>query len=277
VTVVSDTQPAADLPLLLEGSETAYGYRLSGAPWGSRPNGVYVRPDSPLPLGSQLQVTLADGRLAVLTVVGNFAIRSDQLTLSLRQGLLLPAAASLRLAPADTVQFYAQAPAGQLAALSAAVGRALPQATVINLVAYQGRFTATFHNLFLLAVVMAGLALLAGALLVANSVTLAMLDRRYELGVLKALGYTRAQVLATLALEYVWLAVIATGAGLGGVQVCVWLLGWANPMAAVLVRLDPPAALVIGLAGVGLTLLAVLASAWGPTGAPPARVLFERE
>jgi len=276
VSPVSATAEAS-LPLLLEGSETAYGYRLAGAPWGSRPDGVYVAAGSQLPLGSPLRVTFADGHTQVLVVVGEYASHTDQLTLSLRQGLLLPAAQSLRLAPADTVQFYAQAPEGRLAALSAAVGRALPQATVINLVAYLGRYTLVYHNLFVLAVVMAGLALLAGALLVANSVTLAMLDRRYELGVLKALGYTRAQVLVTLALEYVWMAAIATGAGLLVVQCFLWLLGAANPVAAALLRLDPPMALVIGVVGVGLALLAVLASAWGPTGASPARVLFDRE
>jgi putative ABC transport system permease protein len=265
------------LPALLEGSETAYGYQLSGAPWGSQPEGVYVPAFSGLAPGSRLRVTLADGRARELTVVGQFAEDRDQVTLNLRRGLLLPAAASLRLAPADSVQFYAAAPAGQLAAASAALGRALPQATVINLVAYLARFTLAYHNLFLLAVVMAGLALLAGVLLVANSVTLSMLDRRYEIGVLKAIGYTRAQVQVTLALEYILMAAIASGAGLLVVQIFLWVLGRANSVAAGILRLDPLTALAIGAVGVGLALLAVLASTWGPTGAAPAQVLYDRD
>jgi putative ABC transport system permease protein len=262
--------------VLLEGSEAAYGYKLSGAPWGSRPDGVYVDNVTQMPLGSQLRVTLADGRSHLLIVVGQYATNADEFTIPTRYGLLLPAAASLSLAPADTVQFYAQAPAGQLPAASAALGRALPQATVINLVAYLARFTAVYHNLFILALAMAGLALMAGVLLVANSVTLSMLDRRYEIGVLKAIGYTRAQVQATLALEYVWMAVIATAAGLLVVQCFLWLLGRTNNLAAKLLWLDPATALFIAGVGVGLALLAVLASTWGPTGASPALVLYDR-
>ena len=265
------------LPALLEGSESAYGYRLSGAAWGSQPDGVYVPAFSGLAPGSRLQVTLADGGTRALTVVGQFAEDRDQVTLTLRRGLLLPAAASRRLTRPDSVQFYARAPAAQLGAASAALGRALPQATVINLAAYLARFTVVYHNLFLLAVVMAGLALLAGVLLVANSVTLSMLDRRYEIGVLKAMGYTRAQVQVTLALEYILMAAIASGAGLVVVQICLWLITAANHAAAGLLRLDPLTAVVIGAVGVGLALLAVLAGTWGPTGASPAQVLYDRD
>ena len=277
VAPLSGTADDAGQPNLLEGSEDAYGYLLSGAPWGSRPDGVYVPAFSGPEPGSQLRVTFADGHTRVLTVVGQYADNRDRVTLSLRRGVLLPAGLSLSLAQADTVQFYVEAPAGQLAALSAGLGRALPQATTLNLVAYLARSTLAYHNLFLLAMVMSGLALLAGGLLVANSVTLSMLDRRYEIGVLKAMGYTRAQVQLTLALEYVLMAGIASGAGLLVVQVVLWVLGRANSVAASILNLDPLTALVIGALGVGLTLLAVLAGTWGPTGASPAQVLYDRD
>jgi hypothetical protein len=58
---------------------------------------------------------------------------------------------------------------------------------VVNLVAHAARFALAYRNLFNLAVSMAGLALLAGVLLMANSVSLAVLDRRYDIGVLKAI------------------------------------------------------------------------------------------
>jgi ABC-type antimicrobial peptide transport system permease subunit len=47
----------------------------------------------------------------------------------------------------------------------------------------------------------AGLALLAGAIIIANAVSLAMLERRREIGILKALGYTSRTVLGQVLLE----------------------------------------------------------------------------
>lgn len=104
-----------------------------------------------------------------------------------------------------------------------------------------------------------------------------MLDRRYEIGVLKAIGYTRGHLLATLAVEYGLVAVIATGAALAGVRVMLWGLGQANNLAARLLVLAPGTAALIALTGVGLILLTVLAMTWGPTRVSPAIVLNDRE
>ena len=112
------------------------------------------------------------------------------------------------------------------------MGRQLPTATVINLVAYAARFTSQYHNLFIFAISMAGLALLAGALLMANSVSLAMLDRRYEIGVLKAMGYARRHILLTLVVEYAMIALLACAAGLVLVRAFLWLLGMRNVLTA---------------------------------------------
>ena len=98
---------------------------------------------------------------------------------------------------------------------------------------------AAYRNLFILALAMSGLALLAGALLVANTVSLAMLDRRFEIGVLKAIGYTRAHLLAALSVEYGLVAAIATGAALVGVRLMLWVLGRANPLSARILVLTP--------------------------------------
>lgn len=66
----------------------------------------------------------------------------------------------------------------------------MPESSVINLVAYATRFIQIYRNLFVLAMAMAGLALLAGILLVANSVSQAMFDRQHEIGVLETVGYS---------------------------------------------------------------------------------------
>jgi len=124
---------------------------------------------------------------------------------------------------------------------------------------------------------MAGLALLAGVLLMANSVSLAVLDRRYDIGVLKAIGYSRAHVLLTLVLEYILIALVAAGAGLILVRGFLWLLSMQNQLAGNLMVLTPGAAAAVTLVTLGLTLLAVLASTWKPTQVSPVMVLNDRE
>ena len=47
----------------------------------------------------------------------------------------------------------------------------------------------------------AGLSLLAGVIIIANAVALAMLERRRELGILKSVGYTSRTVLSEVLIE----------------------------------------------------------------------------
>jgi putative ABC transport system permease protein len=123
---------------------------------------------------------------------------------------------------------------------------------------------------------MAALALLAGVLLIANSVSLALLDRRYEIGVLKTIGYSRRHIMASLAVEYSLVGLIATLAGIGVVQVFFFILAKANDIAAGLLAMTPLQAVLICLCGVGLTLLTVLGFAFHPTQISPSVVLNER-
>jgi putative ABC transport system permease protein len=160
--------------------------------------------------------------------------------------------------------------------MAAALGEALPQATVINLLAYAARFIQTYQNLFVLAMAMAGLALLAGILLVANAVSLAMLDRRYEIGVLKTVGYSRSHVLTTLAVEYSSISLISCVVGLLAVRIFLWVVALSNPMAGSLLVLSPLAIVLIVLCGVGLPLLTILGVTWGPTRVSPLLILNDR-
>jgi putative ABC transport system permease protein len=268
-------EPFAAQPVLMGRSEP-YDYVIGGAPWGSEPDGVYTYEPAQVPLGSTVEVTLWDGTVRTLTVVGSYGVELGPARLPYALGLLMPAELSLSIAPPDTVQFAIEAPQGQVRAVSASLGEALPQATVINLQAYATRFSQAYWNLFVLATAMAGLALLAGVLLVANSVSLAMLDRRYEIGVLKAVGYSRWHILATLAAEYGLVALIPTFAALTVVQGFLVIVRHVNKVAAGLLSMPPQVAALIGLVGVGLTLLTVLAVAWRPTQVSPVVVLNDR-
>jgi putative ABC transport system permease protein len=110
---------------------------------------------------------------------------------------------------------------------------------------------------------------------VANSVSLAMLDRRYEIGILKAVGYSRRQVLAVFAIEYGLVALLATGSGVAFIEGLLALLAVASHLAVIALLLGLPSHALIALGGVGLTLLTALGVAWAPTRLPPVVVLNE--
>lgn len=261
---------------VLVGRSAPGEYTLQGAGWGSQPEGVYTYMPEGIPAGSQVLVTFLDGRTRVLDVVGTYAIDWENVNLPPITGLLMPSGLSTRLAQPEIITCFIQAPQDKLQKLSHSLGEALPAATVINLQAYAARYTQQYHNLFVLALSMAGLALLAGILLVANSVSLAMLDRRYEIGVLKAVGYSRLHILTSLAVEYSLVALIATAAALSAVQVFLFVMGRLNDLAGSLLILSPGAALLIGLCGVSLVFLTVLTIAWSPARVSPVVVLSER-
>jgi putative ABC transport system permease protein len=251
-------------------------YTLSGAAWGSQPDGVYASDWGSLKVGDQAQATLWDGTTRVFPVVGSYTMSNSASQPIQESGLLLAMPAFTRLVPPDMVTFSVRVSPDQVNRAALTLGNALPEASVLNLVAYATRFIQVYQNLFVLAMAMAGLALLAGILLIANSVSLAMLDRSHEIGVLKTIGYSRRQVLATFALEYSLVGVIATGAGLTVVQILLALLSLANHLSAQLLLLTPSSVFLIVLCSIGLTLLTVLGVTWRPTGVSPLVILNER-
>lgn len=161
-------------------------------------------------------------------------------------------------------------------AVAQAVGQAFPSGMVMTQSAATAELDRLFLNLLGFALAMAGLALLAGVMLVANVVSLAMIERRYEVGVMKAVGYTRRHVLTVIGLEYGLIGLVAGLLGAVGVQVMVTLISAVEAAAQGVLIMNPLTALLIIGLGVGLTVITALASAWGPTQVRPLVVLGDR-
>jgi len=111
----------------------------------------------------------------------------------------------------------------------------------------------------------------AGAVLIANSVGLAMVERRYEMAILKTVGYSQGQVLRTILLEHAILGLLAGIAGLGGVVLAVALINTQDIRPELV--FDLPPALAVMLVGVVIALGSAAAVAWQPTRARPLTVL----
>jgi putative ABC transport system permease protein len=261
---------------VLVGRSDPQDYAVSGAAWGSQPDGVYAYKWANLKAGSQVEATFRDGTTKTFTVVGSYDVNYRSIYLYPPTGLLMTAQGFTQVTRPDSLTFFVQFEPSQIGSVATALATALPQATVVDLIAYAGRFMQSYQKLYVLPIVMAGLALLAGILLVANSVSLAMLDRRYEIGILKTVGYTRGQILTLFAVEYGLVGLLATGAGVLLVQGLLAVLAIANHLAASVLLLNFQSLAIIAFCGVGLTLLTVVGVTWEPTRVSPVAVLNER-
>ena len=97
--------------------------------------------------------------------------------------------------------FYMKIDTNHIGKALHAIAQVAPNAFVFNL-ANIGDFIDQYLNYMLLTLTtIAGLSLLAGVIIIANAVALAMLERRRELGILKSVGYTSRTVLSEVLIE----------------------------------------------------------------------------
>ena len=111
----------------------------------------------------------------------------------------------------------------------------------------------------------------AGAVLIANSVSLAMIERRREMGVLKAIGYTSARVTAIVAIEYAFLGLVAGVVGLGAIAAAMEAINRAQPAAEL--GLDPVLGPALVAVAVAVALASAMIAAWRPLRVRPLEVL----
>lgn len=250
---------------------------IHGAAWGSRLDGVYAYPYSQIPIGSILEVTDINGVQHELEVVGTFENGDQAAWPGLNDQLLVSEELGKQLGLASNSQFFLTIKPTELNDILSKLGKNLPQATLLSMPEFQARSVRHYQNLFAFVAAMAGLAILAGILLVANSVSLAMLDRRFEIGVLKSIGYSRGQVLFSQVVEYTLMSVVVTLTGLGLIWGMLGLAGMANNVLASMLVFKPETAATIALISIGFTALTVLWATWKPSNASPVFVLNDRE
>jgi putative ABC transport system permease protein len=263
---------------MLSGQAGLTGMTITMGPtWEEQVHGVYVYEPLGLRPGAEVEVELLDGRTVTLPVVGTYDIDFNQPSFGQNFSLLMHPQTLLAIAEPERVTFNLDVPDAQLDTITTELGQALPEAIVINRYAYMNRFAQNYRNLFVFAVAMAGLALLAGVLLVANAVSLGMISRRYEIGVLKAVGYTRSHILRMLAVEYSLSGIIAAIAGVIATVLILVITAALNDTAGNILTLNWSTAALMPVVTVLLTLLTVLIAAWKPTQLPPVTVLAAQE
>ncbi|MDW8414463.1 MAG: FtsX-like permease family protein [Thermaurantiacus sp.] len=210
-------------------------------------------------LGVELTARIASLREIRWDSLGiNFALVFDPATLEAAPYSWL---ATVRLPPAAEPQFLR------------AMARAFPTASVVRVKEVVEQVEALARRVGLAVRASASVAILAGLAVLVGAIAAQARARIYDAVILKALGATRRQLLASAAVEYALLALVVSGLALGlgalvahGVLTRVMGLAFRPDWAA--------AALVVGLGAV-TTLALGLVGAWRALGAPVAQTLRE--
>jgi predicted lysophospholipase L1 biosynthesis ABC-type transport system permease subunit len=163
--------------------------RLQNAPLFLRPNDTII-------------VQSADGNVTkVLTIVGFFD-NSDPTKNPTFGAILADQQVTAQLGGASTLSIFAlRVDPEQLPAFKQHITTLVPSALVFSVVDIDALINQVLDNLIIMLTTLASLAMIAGIVIIANAVGLAMLERQREIGILKSVGYTSRAVLATVLIE----------------------------------------------------------------------------
>jgi predicted lysophospholipase L1 biosynthesis ABC-type transport system permease subunit len=151
------------------------------------------------------------------------------------------------------------------------VQQAVPSVQTFSLVDLVLLVNTLLNNLIVMLIAVASLAMVAGIIIIANAVALAMLERRRELGILKSVGHTSASVLREVLLENGMIGVA------GGLLAMLLVTAATTILGTVLFKTDlgisTPIVLGVTLATGALTMVVAGLVAWRATRVRPLEVL----
>ncbi len=159
---------------------------------------VHLKPlQGHLKVGSTITVANLDGKSTkTLTVIGVYQSNTSS-------GLLAPIGTMRALAPGgqEITSFSLKIASDQVGKALNRIGQLTPNASVLNLANIGDFINDALSKILLVLTLLASLSLLAGVIIIANAVALAMLERRRELGILKSVGYTGRSLLGEVLIE----------------------------------------------------------------------------
>jgi putative ABC transport system permease protein len=149
---------------------------------------------------------------------------------------------------------------------------ALPGTFVFDVTLFDTIISRILNQLAALPILIAILALVAASALIATTVSLSTLERRRQIGIMKAVGVKRRQTLWQLLIEN---GIVGFAGGIISLLPVLLILSAVPVATGGLVTLPVPVDLVLLmlLLSVGITVGATLLTAWGASGEKPLRVL----
>jgi putative ABC transport system permease protein len=256
-------------------SEPDWGLDLFGATWGGSPDAAYLPYESRslyggLQPGMHLRMRGASGSEQALTLAGFYQL-DESTGMTIMQRSLILDQNIVTTGSNFTVIYEAEMKVSKLKTAARALGKALPSSMVISASDVREVMQGILFSLFSFVITIAGFALVAGAVLIANAVGLSMIERRREIGVMKTVGYTSRHVLLTLVLEHGQLGILAGLLGTVAVKIALHVIRESQPEIALSLDILPGLAIIVVCTG--FALFSVLTVAWRPTRIPPLAVL----
>jgi putative ABC transport system permease protein len=156
-----------------------------------------------LKLGSQIVMVGMDGKTTTaITVVGFYKESSSTTNFITEGGMISDNAVPIALSAGHEFYIYSlNLDPSQSSTILNKVQAAVPNAETLNLAEISNLINSILNNLIIMLTAIASLAMIAGVIIIANAVALAMLERRRELGILKSVGHTSRSVLSEVLLE----------------------------------------------------------------------------
>jgi ABC-type antimicrobial peptide transport system permease subunit len=152
-------------------------------------------------IGSTITFASLDGKtVQTATVVGFYRSNGTNIDLA---AVFATNNTVVSLSPAGHVSdiFYMKIDPNQVGKALNDIGKLAPNASVLNLANIGDFINQILNDFLIILITIASLSLLAGVIIIANAVALAMLERRRELGILKSVGYTSRTVLSEVLIE----------------------------------------------------------------------------
>ena len=261
-------------------TDAGTGRPLSSADAGTDnvlvPNGLSEAPLS-LHTGDTVTLTNPDSASSVTVRIVGFYSAASRTSAGLKlkfffQPILADRGVAERLGRAQISTIVAlQVDEPQRTAALAQLYDRAPDTTILDLTDLAAIVQQILGNVIDLLIAIASLALFAGIVIIANAVALAMLERRRELGILKATGHTSAGVLTQVLIENAVVGALASVAGMLMVTVATYPLGKAVLKTDLAVSTPIVLGIVAGI--VALTTGVAALVAWRPARIRPLEAL----
>jgi predicted lysophospholipase L1 biosynthesis ABC-type transport system permease subunit len=225
-----------------------------------------------LRVGDTIVVQSADGSVTrILKVIGFYDSTSPQGNPNFA-GMLSDSAIAEQLGGSQTLEVFSlKVDPNQVPALKKRLSATVPTAFILSVVDVDTLVNQVLNNLIIMLTTLASLAMVAGLIIIANAVALAMLERRREIGILKSVGHTSKSILSTVLIENGLVGL------LGSLVAMLLAVGAITALSKFVFHTDlgigpPLVALIIGATSL-ITMLVAMVVAWGAVRVRPLDVL----
>lgn len=213
-----------------------------------------------------------NGQEQSVTLTGFYTVDSNPMLLFQAAPLVVPRELMQRFTdiPLQT-RVFGEFPVDSLSQATTTLGQTLPEMLVFSLADLNDALIAQLQAFFTCAVSVAGLAFVAGGVLIANAAGLNIVERYREIGILKAVGYTSGHVLRAFLSEYGFLGAFGGVFGILGAALAIVVLNLS--LTAGQLVIDPTILVGMLVFSVAIALLSAVLIAWRPTRVRPLDVL----